>query len=179
MKIKAVVGAGIAAGALSITSLAGAAVTFDSATGSGFVGKGDVQLAFGWNNKQLQTNLAKVTVSLEQASTTVTEVTWECTNTRNENLQERERATTATASTVGVVEAVGRDGKNQITGVNLQGWEGEPTVTSELTTDGPRPDSCPTNWVLTAPAGDPVLVSDETTGGLYASFDGGKPVKIG
>jgi hypothetical protein len=33
-----------------------AAVTFDVNTGFGFVGKGDVQLAFGWNNKALQTN---------------------------------------------------------------------------------------------------------------------------
>lgn len=33
-----------------------AAVTFDPATGKGFVGKGDVQLALGWNNSQLQQN---------------------------------------------------------------------------------------------------------------------------
>jgi len=30
-----------------------AAVTFDASNGTGFVGKGDVQLAFGWN-KQLR-----------------------------------------------------------------------------------------------------------------------------
>jgi hypothetical protein len=31
-------------------------VTFNETNGTGFVGKGDVQVAFGWNNKQLQTN---------------------------------------------------------------------------------------------------------------------------
>jgi hypothetical protein len=38
-----------------------AAVTFDPATGTGFVGKGDVQSAFGWNNAGLQQNAAGVT----------------------------------------------------------------------------------------------------------------------
>ena len=33
-----------------IVSSALASVTFDSATGKGFVGKGDVQIAFNWNN---------------------------------------------------------------------------------------------------------------------------------
>lgn len=38
----------------ALTSVANAAVTFDNVSGTGFVGKGDVQLAFGWNNSQLQ-----------------------------------------------------------------------------------------------------------------------------
>jgi hypothetical protein len=33
-----------------------ATVTFDPSTGTGFVGKGDVQTAFGWNNATMQTN---------------------------------------------------------------------------------------------------------------------------
>ena len=36
--------------ALAVSTAALATVTFDPATGIGFVGKGDVQLAFGWNN---------------------------------------------------------------------------------------------------------------------------------
>ncbi|HSK25425.1 MAG TPA: hypothetical protein VK894_00765, partial [Jiangellales bacterium] len=58
--------------------VAQAAVTFDAATGEGFVGKGDVQLALGYNNKQLQDNAG----SLEFAavSEVVTEVSWICTN---------------------------------------------------------------------------------------------------
>jgi hypothetical protein len=37
-----------------------ATVTFDPATGTGFVGKGDVQLVLGWNNAVLQQNALKL-----------------------------------------------------------------------------------------------------------------------
>jgi hypothetical protein len=47
--------AGLLAAGLAIAP-AGAAVTFDSSTGEGFVGKGDVQTAFGWSNSQMQAN---------------------------------------------------------------------------------------------------------------------------
>jgi hypothetical protein len=47
---KALIGAALAA----VTLAAFATVTFDPATGVGWVGKGDVQLAYGWNNKQMQ-----------------------------------------------------------------------------------------------------------------------------
>ena len=44
--------------AMAVISLATvaifASVTFDSSTGTGFVGKGDVQLALGLNNAQMQ-----------------------------------------------------------------------------------------------------------------------------
>ena len=43
--------------ALAIVSTAAyATVTFNQTTGSGFVGKGDVQSAFGWNNAAAQNN---------------------------------------------------------------------------------------------------------------------------
>ena len=46
----------IGAALLFAVAIASASVTFNPATGTGFVGKGDVQLAYGWNNKQLQDN---------------------------------------------------------------------------------------------------------------------------
>lgn len=49
-----------AAALLACASLAHAAVVFDEDTGNGFVGKGDVQLAFGWNNQALQSSAAGV-----------------------------------------------------------------------------------------------------------------------
>ena len=45
-----------------------AAVTFDPETGEGFVGKGDVQLAFNWNNKQLQQNATGVSFTYEETA---------------------------------------------------------------------------------------------------------------
>jgi hypothetical protein len=48
---------------------AAATVTFDPNTGTGFVGKGDVQNAFGWNNAQLQANAGGVTFSYNTTDT--------------------------------------------------------------------------------------------------------------
>ncbi|MFD1212914.1 hypothetical protein ACFQ36_12785 [Arthrobacter sp. GCM10027362] len=151
------------AATLALAAPATAAVTFNQATGEGFVGKGDVQLAFGWNNSQLQSRATDV--KFAAASETVTEVSWVCTNPRNENTQERERTTTT--STSGVVSAVTRDNKTrQVTGFNLSGYAGDPTQTS--TTEGNQLNSCPTNWTLTTPAGDPVVVSQ--TSELTATY---------
>jgi hypothetical protein len=151
-------------GAFSFPTTAYAAVTFDPETGTGFVGKGDVQTAFGWNNKQLQQNAGGV--SFEFESVTVTETEWTCTNDRNQNEQVRQRETTTT--TTGLVDSIARE-KNQITGFNLEGFSGEPTETS--TTEGPPVNSCPSGpWTLTSPAGDPEVISEEST--LFAVFSG-------
>lgn len=139
---------------------AAAAVTFDPATGEGFVGKGDVQLALDLNNAQLQAQANTIAGEFTYDATTVTEVAWECTNSRNENIQERSRTTTTETS--GVVGAVTRDGKKQVTGFILTGYG---SSSESRTTDGPALNSCPTNWVLTTSAGAPEQIS--STGGLF------------
>jgi hypothetical protein len=149
----------------AVAGMAYATISFDGVTGMGFVGKGDVQYTIGWNNPQLQANADNV--QFQAVSEVVTEVSWVCTNTNNENLQQRERTTTTTVA--GLVESIGRL-KNQITGFNLLGYEGDPTKTSE--TDGPPLNSCPSGpWSLTAPAGDPVVVSTDSS--LEVSPDNG------
>lgn len=55
--------------ALGVAGAAHASVTFDPATGTGFVGKGDVQVPFGWNDAKLQTNAPHVTFTYEKHST--------------------------------------------------------------------------------------------------------------
>lgn len=158
-----------AVAALGSAGVASAAVTFDPATGEGFVGKGDVQLALGLNNKQVQdqaNSIATNDFTYNATRTTVTEVEWTCTNTNNQNEQPRERTTTTESSTTGVVAAVTRDSKKQVTGFILDGYKSS-SSTSSSSTEGPRVNSCPTNWALTTPAGAPVTVSDETTGGLF------------
>jgi hypothetical protein len=136
MKIKALIGAGIIAGSMLVGSAAGAAVTFDAATGTGFVGKGDVQTVLGLNNKQLnEAEKAGLTFTYESVDTTVTEVAWECTNDKNEKVQERERTTTATTEVSGVVSATARDNKKQITGFHMNGFSST-TATSTSTTEG-------------------------------------------
>jgi hypothetical protein len=160
MKLKNwMVGAAVAA----VASAAIASVTFDAETGTGFVGKGEVQMVYGWNNRALQENADSVQV--RSNSTTVTEVSWICTNSNNENIQQRERTTTT--ETAGLVETVARE-RNQITGFILDGYDGDPTTTS--TTEGQQLNSCPSGpWSLTTPAGAPVVV--ESSSALEVSIN--------
>lgn len=153
----------------SLVLLAGVAlatITFDAESGTGFVGKGDVQYTLGWNNKQLQDNAAAV--KFQVSSEVVTEVSWICTNTNNENTQERERTTTTTVA--GLVESIARE-RNQITGFNLLRYDGDVTE-GDSTTEGPAADSCPSGpWTLTTAAGDPEFVSSSSA--LKVSGDAG------
>jgi hypothetical protein len=164
MRAKLLVLVVLAAVLVLAASAVSAAVTFDAETGTGFVGKGDVQLVYGWNNKALQDNADDV--QFRASSEEVTEVSWICTNSNNQNTQERERTTTTTIA--GVVTSVARE-RNQITGFILNGYVGTPTTLS--TTEGNQLNSCPSGpWTLTTPAGDPEFVS--STGGLQVSSNG-------
>ena len=157
-----------AAAAIGTAGVAAASVTFDPATGTGFSGKGDVQYTLGLNNAQLQK--LDPTFTYNSTSTEVTEVAWECTNERNEKIQERARTTTTTSSITGVVDAVARV-KNQITGFNLLGYTSS-VISSSSTSDGPGIDTCPNangTWFLSTPAGAPTVVSSESTGGLFVN----------
>ena len=143
--------------------VASAAVTVDFDTGTGFVGKGDVQDALGWNNAQLQSHADFVTFRV--ASVVTTEVTWVCTNSNNENTQERARTTTTT--TAGVFTSEVRD-KKQVTGFILKGFSGNPDTSSE--TVGNQLNSCPNGpWTLTTPAGEPEVIDVE--GGVEVSVE--------
>lgn len=124
----------IALAALALTlSTVAAAVDFDAETGEGFVGKGDVQTALGYNNKQLQDNAEDLVFS----ASSVSETTWVCQ--RDAGTQTQERATTTT--TQGVVSKVLRE-RNQVTGFILNGYDGDPVIVH----DGPDIGSCPTFW---------------------------------
>jgi hypothetical protein len=56
------------------SSSAMAAVTFDVKSGTGFIGKGDLSLLYGWNNKQYQDNVGKANFN----STGNFKTTYEC-----------------------------------------------------------------------------------------------------
>jgi hypothetical protein len=160
MKVSLAFAAAAASVAL-IASSASAAVTFDPETGEGFVGKGDVQDAFGWNNKQLQDNASSVefAVSLESVSS----ATWTCD--RDAGPQTQERSNTTTTTTQGLVDSLARE-RNQITGFYLTGFGENSSMDSE--TDGPAVGSCPTGWsAIDLVEGEPV-----ESGGLSVSIDG-------
>jgi len=169
MKRSKLVSALAVAAALIIAAPAGAAVTLDLETGTGFVGKGDVQTVFDWNNKQLQNNAAGVTFSYSASS----ETTWTCTKVvelgnggTNEIVQQKstETSTTGILSSVARENSKGKDGA--VTGFHLLGWAGDPVVV----TDGPEAGTCPAD-----PSGFEFDDNAETTvsgGGLSATYGG-------
>jgi hypothetical protein len=110
----------VAAAAAATVLLAGpasAAVTFDPATGTGFVGKGDVQLAFSWNNADLQSNAKSVAFSYEVTDTYEAVCTFS-TGKKVHHIDHKVKS--VVASTV----AYDLRGKNQITGFTLTGLTG-------------------------------------------------------
>jgi hypothetical protein len=101
-----------------------AAVTYDPATGAGFVGKGDVQLAFGWNNKQLQANAGGV--AFELRSSTKYETECEKDGVKGTMFMDRQKVRQIKASLDGDPRQV--KGQNQFTGFNLLGFLPDETV---------------------------------------------------
>jgi hypothetical protein len=102
----------------AMSAITMAAVTFDPETGEGFVGKGDVQDAFGWNNKQLQDNAEDVTFTYEDEATY---------DILCEQQQTSDRRTFRRSA--GIDEATDGDprqkkGQKQFTGFILSGYDG-------------------------------------------------------
>lgn len=159
----------------TLASHANAAVVVDD-DGKGFVGKGDIQLIYDWNNASLQSCVNNSSspdsgcLSFRIATNQITESTWTCTHPTNGRTNERARTTTT--STQALVSAIARV-KKQVTGFNLNGFvEGADPVTT-TTTEGPSLGSCPTYWtaspVTTAelPGGDPVLEVSSDDGAIW------------
>lgn len=124
-----------AAATAFVASAASAAVIFDETTGTGFVGKGDVQLALGLNNAGLQA-LGNPTFTYES----VTENSWDCVKivvTGNGSIREIVQERNNMRGVSGLVSSIARV-KNQITGYNLSGYS-----STSHTTDGPATGSCP------------------------------------
>jgi hypothetical protein len=145
------------------------AVTFDAESGEGFVGKGDVQLVYGWNNKQLQDNADKVDFRVSAVS----ETTWTCSRpapTPNdpdrEIVQERSQTTTIQGLVTTVARESSKGKLGPVTGFNLLGYEEGSTESSE----GPAVGTCPAN-----PSGFTYDENAETTslgGGFQVSING-------
>jgi hypothetical protein len=157
-----------AAALVATASVAYAIVTFDPITGAGFVGKGDVQLVYGWNNQALQANEGSVMFRATSVSTTE----WTCSRI-NPAGKEVVVNRNQTATSQGLVSSTARRNSSGIngpvTGFNLNGYDGgEPTIVE----DGHALGSCP-------PAGGNPFEHDgneETTQGatvVQVSNDGG------
>lgn len=136
-----------------------AAVVVDE-DGVGFVGKGDVQLVFTWNNAQLQQNAEFI----EFRMATIEKVSWTCY--KDGDIEGNSQTRKNTRAIDGSVAFDARkNNKGQVTGFNLNGFfPGE----GDVRIDGPAYLSCPTNWVQ---IGD-IIESEESDGELEVSVNG-------
>lgn len=153
--------------AVGLATVANADVTFDPVTGQGFVGKGDVQTAFAWNNAQLQANANALTFVYGAGGVRVYEVhcekTWTTGKEKKVHLIEKDfRVEVELNRTISYSPRV----KNQVTGFNLEAYV-------ENTTGG-APTECPPDEESGFVFESATLVS-ETLGGapvLNVTFNG-------
>ncbi|MFF9621379.1 hypothetical protein [Streptomyces griseosporeus] len=118
--------AGAVAAVVLATAPALAAVSYDPATGTGFVGKGDVQTAFGWNNKQLQTNASGVTFTYD--ATTHYSAVCEWVTGAGTRGQKTHDITLSRHTSVSSAVAYDARVQTQITGFNLTGISASSTT---------------------------------------------------
>jgi hypothetical protein len=152
--------------ALASTS-ALAEVVFDPATGIGFVGKGDVQNAFVWNDAGLQANATGVTFTY--GYTAVYEAV--CTFTTGEGTRGQKTHNVPHSEEMQVSSAVAvtlrRNPQSKVTGFNLTGYGGTFSESGEVPVVGA---ACPGN-----PGHDGVwttveLLQGSAAGGLYVNY---------
>ena len=132
--------------ALGFAGLAHAAVSFSPESGTGFVGKGDVQLAFGWNNEGLQSAAAQLEFSYSDQATYDVPCEKDAAKKTMEATFKRKKSIDAS-----VVYDTRKNKQGQVTGFNLVGFGA---------TDSSDNVECPAGWRAD---GEPVLVS--ATGG--------------
>lgn len=111
-----------AAAGATLLMFAGAAnaYTLDLSTGTGFVGKGEVQTPFGWNNAKLQSNASGVSFTYDVAE----EYTAVCTFTTGEGTK-GEKVHNVPRDVITLINsAIAYDVRvrNQITGFTLKGF---------------------------------------------------------
>jgi hypothetical protein len=133
---------------LAVTAVS-AAVTFDLESGTGFVGKGDVQLAFGWNNATLQANAADLSFTYENMG----EYTLVCSRIHDIHGYQEHTFKNRVIGIEAEVEVEVRANKNeQVTGFLLAGY-------GDVQSSG---EGCPSGWpdevsrTLNEDAGDAV-----------------------
>jgi len=107
-----------AAAAVTLSTAAYAAVSFDEVTGSGFVGKGDIQLLTGWNNVQAQQRIPGITFSTESTEAWGYECEWFTGPVSNRTRHTGERKSTSAINS-SVAFGLRTNKVDQITGINL------------------------------------------------------------
>ena len=153
--------------ALALASTAALAeVVFYPETGTGFVGKGDVQDAFGWNDAGLQLRATGVTFTFGYTAQYAAVCTWTTgEGTRGENthhVTHKEEMEVAS----NVIVALRRNPQSMVTGFNLTGFGDGFSEGGELpVVGGPCPGNQGHGGVWTS-----VTALSGGEGGLYVNY---------
>jgi hypothetical protein len=148
-----------------LSSATFASVTFDAATGTGFVGKGDVQDAFGWNDSVLQQNAGGISFTYA----TQGELTQMCESSAGKSEVRTKAFTREVDVTAAITSASRKNPNGKGTGFNLTGYVGSADADSMPT------DICPNStsnnrdndpWHPVSPV---TFVAGEA-GGLFVNF---------
>lgn len=116
-------------GMLVLTTIATyATVTFDPATGKGFVGKGDVQLALGFNNAQMQNNAQTLVFTYISSVTYNITETWATGNIDKPVSLESHEITITTIRSINAVINYDARTHKQVDGFILTGFAGDPVI---------------------------------------------------
>lgn len=159
-----------AAAALATVSTAALAiVTFDYGSGTGFVGKGDVQLKYGWNDQALQSKAGGVSFFVAKQE----EYKFDCTFTVEVGREKvREPRTQNRGSTVAVNSSISfetrKNAQSKITGFTLIGLGAETSSDGAVPVEGGR---CPGGQFNDGVISDVELNSSE--GGLFVKHTEG------
>lgn len=158
---------GVVAVATVVTTAYAMTVTYSPETG-GWSGKGDVQTAFGWNNKLMQQNHNSITFEYEA----LTEVSFECEWWTGPAHNKSYHSNTF-SETYGVSGAVGNQDRptGQWTGWFLSpvsGDEGDAEASAQCPgNDGGGGDNSGVKTII-----EGTIVTTPLGGGLYAVFNG-------
>ena len=156
-------------GVMAFSAAITAAVSFDAATGTGFVGKGDVQDAFGWSNAQLQANANAVTFTFESEG----EYAQSCLKENVRQTIYKDFKKTVDVDAAVAVQAR-KNPQSMVTGFELKGFVG--TVSNEsVPTDICNPGNAdPSGWVVDPNGQYPVVtqIGGSSSGGLFVNFGG-------
>ena len=145
-----------------------AAVTFDAASGMGFVGKGDVQTVFGLNNSRMQVVHNDVKFSYDV--TTQYSFTCEWYTGPDHNIKHH---TTDETETFGINGTVASDSRKtgQWTGWNLTGYENAGPGSG---TRVPQDSDCGAEGNEMKSIVEGSVVATPLGGGLYAEINGNR-----
>jgi hypothetical protein len=124
MRLKRIIPAIALVGVMAIPAAANASVQFDSSSGLGFVGKGDIQTPFGWNDQKLQQNAKDISFTYDSTKDDAYEITCEWDTGNDKKIVHHVQHKSGSVNDTVAYDVAKKDRNNpngKVTGFNLTG----------------------------------------------------------